>query len=106
MFENRVYQFTDISLYTYLYLNYNIEPYKEWLDNKYPSLFNSTVTTKFINITNKNIYFEKDTDNDRMLNNFIVGKRFYRINLNNKHINIESLSTIPFIITLINDNII
>ena len=30
MLENRVYQFTDIGLYTYLYLDYNIEQYILW----------------------------------------------------------------------------
>ena len=30
MLENRVYQFADIGLYTYLYLNYNIEQYILW----------------------------------------------------------------------------
>ena len=32
MLENRVYQFTDIGLYTYLYLNYNIE---QWHYGRY-----------------------------------------------------------------------
>ena len=30
MLENRVYQFTFIGLYTYLYLNYDIEQYILW----------------------------------------------------------------------------